>query len=301
MVKSEFWKQNCPSKNKVWMVKVEIWAFENRKFNLNSKRPECKETAAHSLIDVKTKINEQLVSYHVSTFVLDGMFFSSFEQQDQHETTASLFFRWWTKDFWETSGTFTFYKTFLVTHIKVGQTKSLWTQHVSRDETLIINASEDGRYIRTNGECPERTNSSKTHIRNFFVPFLRLAAQLLQWFGKCLQMSPVRAERHHVSSPTWNVSGLESRAEKRVAYFPCQLTWRKALWGPQRTEHLLRETLYLNNPLQLWWKTNKTSSSRIEGNPPKHQIILQSVREKTHNCIKYCRLNCYRFVVAIFV
>lgn len=80
-------------------------------------------------------------------------------------------------------------------------------------------------------------------------------AQLQRWFGKCLQMSPAQAERHHVSSPTWNVSGLESRAGKRRAYFPCQLTWRKAPWGPWRRERLLRRELALI-PLFGWcWKT----------------------------------------------
>ncbi|CAJ1086852.1 Hypothetical predicted protein [Xyrichtys novacula] len=36
-------------------------------------------------------------------------------------------------------------------------------------------------------------------------------------------MSPVRAERHHVSSPTWNISGLDGGAEKRRLIFHASL------------------------------------------------------------------------------
>lgn len=153
--------------------------------------------------------------------------------------------------------------------------------------TLATRADLNGAPLQTDDTTRPRLTSELFFFCSFSSP-----AQLQRWFGKCLQMSPVPAQRHHVSSPTWNVSGLESRAEKRTAYFPCQLTWRGALWGRRGESRLI--LLF-----SCCWETQiRPALPEFKEIPPKYQIdlflllILQSwlrfvswmyQEEKTHN------------------
>lgn len=89
---------------------------------------------------------------------------------------------------------------------------------------------------RHNDQLPRRLIQN-SHYKLFFFSCSRCSAAAVIW--KVFADVACEGQRHHVSSPTWNVSGLESRAEKSMAYFPCQLTWREGSVRPQEERELI--------------------------------------------------------------
>lgn len=65
------------------------------------------------------------------------------------------------------------------------------------------------------GQLPRRTSSSKTHIRSCSLSSAAAAsAQLVQRFGKCLQMSPVQASAT-MSAPPLGTSQVWKAEQRR--------------------------------------------------------------------------------------